>query len=631
MDLEALVNYAEEAYGLTEERKWRDFPGFSVIADTQTKKWAALLIRFWDGERGETVELADLRSGPLPKDAFAEDWLSGPYRMHSAKWVGVRFTEKTREETVFRLFDLAIRKGRAAVPFGAAGRAAEKEIINNVGYTVTLDANVSVQKSEYVETRLPLAGSVSLPEMRVLPAKLIEMKRAYVYGEGSMREKAKNFYRQAKITEDYEDDRPWEGTLRLPYPTYHDLRDDQLRGYFTWRTAVRRGVYEKAPEAFVYIYLYELIHLVGVSSPEQALERLREFRENYLSQGFGDAVMQGRLSRWTLGVAVVFDAVTGDLISPEEQAKAVLLSPGDASDEALVSSLTALSGVKLEKSPAYEGRPADAGRLTAAIVRKALALPGPGGKDLFTAVFGRRTVYPWEPFQGAVWTGGKKGEDLRVELSQGRAFERKNGVWTEDGYAAVFFDKRPLALLARETDRRLRLFYKTGRALKANPDAGWCEASIDAVLREETKRLEEEKRPKISIDFSGLSRIRADAEITREALLTESDLEDVPTAQTPPAPPSLPEMPLPAPPPGPFAGVGGLTEAQTDLVKALLRGEDVAPFVRETGLPPSVVADALNDALFDFFGDSVIICENDALLLEPDYMDELSELFGGTL
>lgn len=82
------------------------------------------------------------------------------------------------------------------------------------------------------------------------------MRRLYEYGSNSPSAKAENFYQQGKFMEDYEDDTPWNGVYRCCFPTYHDLNPPQLRGSFTWRTQVRRGVFRPIAASFAYIYPY---------------------------------------------------------------------------------------------------------------------------------------------------------------------------------------------------------------------------------------------------------------------------------------------------------------------------------------------------------------------------------------
>ena len=44
MELSQLTAYAQLKFHMREQRPWPDFPGFSVLADPVTGKWAALLM-----------------------------------------------------------------------------------------------------------------------------------------------------------------------------------------------------------------------------------------------------------------------------------------------------------------------------------------------------------------------------------------------------------------------------------------------------------------------------------------------------------------------------------------------------------------------------------------------------------
>ena len=44
---------------------------------------------------------------------------------------------------------------------------------------------------------------------------------------------------------------------------------------------------------------------------------------------------------------------------------------------------------------------------------------------------------------------------------------------------------------------------------------------------------------------------------------------------------------------------------------------------------PSLVADAVNEALYDEIGDTVLNCEDDELALVEDYREDLWRMLGG--
>ena len=69
---------------------------------------------------------------------------------------------------------------------------------------------------------------------------------------------------------------------------------------------------------------------------------------------------------------------------------------------------------------------------------------------------------------------------------------------------------------------------------------------------------------------------------------------------------------------------------QEQILRALLEGEAVSGIIREHHLMPSIVADEINEMLFDEIGDNVLLCENDELILVEDYTEEVAEYIGGT-
>lgn len=54
-------------------------------------------------------------------------------------------------------------------------------------------------------------------------------------------------------------------------PQYNQLNIDQLRFYLHWRRQVSRGNYIKTDYSYIFLYLYELINLEDVSTPEKRL------------------------------------------------------------------------------------------------------------------------------------------------------------------------------------------------------------------------------------------------------------------------------------------------------------------------------------------------------------------------
>ena len=287
MKLSELTAYAIQKYGIEEKFNWDDFPGYSTLTHPHTGKWVALLMRQYDSESGQTIEHCDLKCGAQILYEIHKPYLSSAIRMQNNKWISVAFTDKTEPDVVFSLFDRAIHptSGRNTIILGETYPAGEKDVFRDTplsvhGVTQGFPEGYTVRKQD--ERR---------PERPGIPPRILEMIHLYVFGDGSEAQRAENFYRQGKFMEDYEDDVSWDWENRR-FLTYHDLNVRQLRGYFSWRTQVRKGKYLRNTSSMAYLYLYELLCGIGTVSPEDALQKMDAFEEGFLNNGMGDPEMR---------------------------------------------------------------------------------------------------------------------------------------------------------------------------------------------------------------------------------------------------------------------------------------------------------------------------------------------------
>ena len=618
MELAELTAYAEEKYHIREQRKWADFPGFSVLCDPLTGRWIALLMRQWDGERGVMIERCDLKCGSLVLRDTPRPWLGAPLRMQGAKWVGVAFDESTEPDLVRALFD------RAAGASG--GKALSAGVLSSRGATIVLESAPSAGGTSYKDTPLPFSGSSYRPEREALPERLRRMRRLYEYGGTPREERATNFYRQAKFMEDYEDDAPWTGGFVCYYPTYHDMNTAQLRGYFAWRTKVRRGEYPPIPVSAAYIYIYELLNGIGVSSPEDTLRQLTAFETGFLDAGYGNESMRRNIRRWKLEFAVLSDLsaetarAAAPLLSEYDSSLAALRDPGTRSDAEVFAALCRFGGKKTAVSPVLSADPIRAAHLFAEAWRRVVSGYRWEGNDPFTLCFGPRSSRPWFPLANALVCRRFPSGDREYIFDEIRVYRRRGGSWTEDSYPAEPSDPSRLKGFLHQTEAKLRRYLGSGHALREKQEDAWADPFIEAAIAEDEAAVREASRPKITIDLSDLDRIRSDAAVTRDSLLTEEELREGPPSpsEVPAAADSAPEdttLPLDA--------------AQIDVLRALLRGERPEALIRERHLLPSLTADMINEALFDEIGDTVLICENDKLSLVEDYRDDLALMLEG--
>ena len=580
-------------------------------------------------------------------------------------------------------------------------------------HTIVLEPVPAAGEKVYHETALPFAGSTYRPQKEVLPERLRQMRRLYEYGRESMESKARNFLRQGKFMEDYEDDAPWEGDFVCFFPTYHDLTTKQLRGYFSWRTRVRRGEYLPIPKSAAYIYIYELLNGIGTVSPEDSLQKMQAFEEGFLDAGYGDARMRKNLRRWMTEFAVVENlpaSLAETYADPEEvlfdASLAALQNPDSCSDDDVFSGLCAFVRSSLEHSPAVTGDPARGRHLVAEAWRRAVFDFRGREEDLFTLCFGKRKTRLFQPLSNAVCSLQTRTGDRDYILNPCRSYHCRGGIWEMSAYEKLRFDTYRLHGFVRETDRILRRYLKAGRNLPERKEDAWAAPYIRAVIEEERRAILEASRPKITIDLSDLPRIREDSLKTQDSLLAgipdEAGIlpgrQDGAPGADQPAPGSVgeyvpdrqdeqlreedpdragwacaadaPAAESPAVEQGSEGRTAGglnmeekaertvtagnrveegmsggelpadnfpagsppdlpLSAAELQILRVLLDGGDPAGILREHFLMPSIVADTVNEALFDEIGDTALVCEDDRLSLVEDYIDDIRSMLGG--
>ena len=216
------------------------------------------------------------------------------------------------------------------------------------GYEIVLENN-NTDQSEYQDTLLPFADEEKLPKESSIFQKKVD----------NLRDKAKDSIPQkirdmGKFMEDYEDDKPWNGNFLHYFPSYNDLDIEQLRGYFTWRTHVRRGEYLPTSTSFAYIYVYELLNGIGTASVEESLKKLKEFKKEFIDSGIGDANMKLNVNRWMMELAVasgfspdVVRQYTDPEILAFDEALLALKKPNEYSDDEIFNAFVKFGGKKI--------------------------------------------------------------------------------------------------------------------------------------------------------------------------------------------------------------------------------------------------------------------------------------------
>ena len=474
MRLSELTNYARERHHIEELHKWREMPELSVLVSPASGKWIALLMRERDAG-GRIRERCDLKYSAF-RELPARDYLTQGFRMPG--WLGVRFGTETEREFLLHVFDLAV----------------EEEAEKVEGY--------------YRETAIPGRSE--------LPARI-----EAIYA-------CEDFLSAARAMEDYEDDCPFAGTVPLYQPEYRDLTPNELRGYFTWRVALRRGEFSPHCDAFVYLYLSELMLGVGAATAAEALDRMDAFASAYFSAGYGSEALQRNFKNWRFEYAVLNRVDTARVRAYEnpalrhwDEALTVLREPEKRSDEAVFAALAELGGKKLTEARSVKGLGDKAAFYYAAIWRSSAPL-------LFAACFGNLRMREWKPFSDAPRLKAvceNAGQGFSYQLNELRSFAATGSGFTEYSYLRQQFDSKRFFAFLKEADTALRVRFLRGKASKtasATQDIALQEAFSRAFASCEAMEAAQ-KLAAVPVRREKLADIRAAAEITTAALLTEAE------------------------------------------------------------------------------------------------------------
>ena len=443
------------------------------------------------------------------------------------------------------------------------------------------------------------------------PQEIRDMKKlAYdvdVYSQSS----AYLFYRQGKLMENYEDDYEYHGEYERYFPTYQTMNDLQLRGYFSWRTKLRHGNVGHCSLSFAFVYIYELLNQIGVSSPEDGFLKLLEFRkayapfepdiERYLRLWLNDYVVYYGLDKKYL------DEVRGNAA---ESAIAVLHDRGSYSRDEIFGAIKALSSYSVEKSAFFKKYPEDS-RDIICNVYDALSdyFDKHRKKPLFAKLFGEKRYGAYYMFNSAIFYDRNRYENYEYVVNNLCRYLCIKGCWFSDMFYNANGKNKELGAYIKTTDSLMRSEY----GFKTQIDCENSSKIVVSIISKEIKKYLETKKasavPEINIDISKLGDIRSAAEKTRDKLIVDDEPDEILT-QTIEAKPSS----------------SLLDDAEYRFMSCLLYGGDIAEFIRQSGLMLSVLVDSVNEKLFDSFGDTVIVFDGDTPELLDDYIDELKKL-----
>lgn len=415
-----------------------------------------------------------------------------------------------------------------------------------------------------------------------LPARLRHMRsiRAHYTFRNVAFGRALDFYLQGASVADYRDTSAWHGIFRWQHPTYRDMDNAQLRGYFAWRTrflertdgqdhapAVQSATASGTPDdawydtcvAFAKVRVYEIICGI-IPDPEQGYQELTRIAKDYAWQ---DTRFAASLAQWIRGYIIdrnLTAHITDDLF-PEtirDRMITILTNPAETTDEEYLDAAIHVSAYHVDTS-AFTRRHRDIVQYSLRHICQAVDryLREQRHTSLADVCFGQpTTIDAVRLFPDAVYLDTQRyrpqadygmmkrvvNEPQTVVIDPIRSYR-----WTTDGHWHLTSYTTDLAGrvfgdIMRVCDRQLRRHHHFGHDMKAPPSGGLTHALIpviDQAIDEIERARLIASRPHITIDMHELARIRHDADITRDALIVdEQDAQAESTTESTTEPPA---------------------------------------------------------------------------------------------
>lgn len=492
----------------------------------------------------------------------------------------------------------------------------------------------------------------------------IPYARSKFYDKIVRQENSKIFYKQGMFMQDFEDDYQDQVPFSSYFPYYQMMGYEQLRTYFTWRTQVRTGCVRETSLSYAYLYIYELLSNIGVKDPQEGLDQLLFFWNEFRDY---DASIDKYVIKWLKDYHIYYDleqafpefAAQNGLAKyyPELHNRPEMPGNGHPAQETNQSAgalpapynfelLCGTSKYDIRKSVFYatdhkqlieDCISGTIGRLSEYFQEKGLVFDD----FLFQP---EKNMTTWTPFQGALFYPWLQQPDRRVVFSAKEIYLCTRNKWTYQTSLTNESGRRLLGYIFKQAESVLRELvhyrYRLTASIQVLSPAAITRLhaagiSLETAVTEAVQEFyRETTRTVVRVNPAALDRIRQDALATQEKL-TVPEEPDPFLLVPPPALDSLHGGPENNPPIlGHLRGAAEndswtvlrhtLSETELAALACLLTAKgDIRKFADQHGVMLEVLIDGLNEKAMDVIGDSLV---DEEFTIYEDYTNNVKEM-----
>jgi len=448
-----------------------------------------------------------------------------------------------------------------------------------------------------------------------IPEKIKQMRALLSADDVQTFSEAYIFVCQARFMEDYTDDYEYTGKRGSLFQAYRMMTDQQLRGYFGWRTAYRAGKKPKYSPEYPFVYVCELINGIGWSDPLVGFDMLVAFLKDMPPEMFPHKAV------WTADFCAVY-GLEGKvpLLGKDERSSHTLECPDDCSPDDALATAIHLSDYKIGMSKIMRENAQDVAEVLLRLFRILRDKMDAGPRSLLDMGFVRTDIAYYRMFPTALFYDQGRGEyDFTI---RGVVHYRCSGTtWNKTTYRPSMAAPHWFGDLIRTVDSYLRPRLGVKGSIKPGVLPGTVEdVSVRQAVDEWMTIKNYVPPPVVEVDATALAGIRRDADDVRDRIITEEERAEPLAAVA--GSYSIDTF-------GDSDDDEGLGPIETEFLRMLLAGEPYDEFLKTNRKSADVMADAINEAFFDRFGDIVIDMSSGLPELIEDYKEELEEIVNG--
>ena len=470
-------------------------------------------------------------------------------------------------------------------------------------------------------------------------------RSAKYLGNNMDRFSARVFYRQGMLMKDFSDDYTGNVPFVHEKPMYQQMGYEQLRSYFTWRTKVRMGEVAETYDAYLFLYVYELLCNIGVYGPQDGLDKLMFIWKEYCVH---DNILDDFVPGWIHDYFIYYNL---PYTFNEFVIKHDLTGYFDELDPDNVDFIryTAASMYDIKKSTFFKSEHRDLIiNCFNYLLDKLRSVCADYDLDFDEYCFKiSKTVFKWQPFENAVFYDWMNQVGKRVLKSRTVYICKETG-WFRGWYAGNGPARFVLQYVFRQMEKVLRgeVGYRVSKSFDVYEeylhnkevvillkDNG---VSIEELITSTTREFfREATKTVVEVDAASLLQIRREALEIQEKLIVDEEeaLALVPDASIfdeqskrevlVASDESIKEVDCSA--------VLDMTRdrhkfTETEIVamSAILEGtSDFKQIAAKYGIMPEVLADGINEKAMDLIGDSLL---DEEFSIYEDYKDIIKEL-----